>query len=287
MFSRFTKLFKKNDLDEQRAFQARVARILRELYPDKSLELSADPLTLKCGETTVGLTNLKANFLFGPQTDIELRVLVTEHFRKAFAGTLLLNENDLSWATVKSQLMPQLMPRSFLDRMDLVHFPFGDDEIVLGIVIDGDEAYSYILKSGLKDWEVSEDEVKRTAFDNLSRRSKGIEMTSVPGDNGLFLVQTMDGFDAVRIVEPAMRSFIGEHLGLPFYFGVPNRDFLICWSKNGDQSFNDQMRSQISSDCDEQPYPLSRLAFEVTVDNEIQLANRDSSDSRASTANKN
>jgi Protein of unknown function (DUF1444) len=195
-------------------------------------------------------------------------------------------DEEPAWDAVKPQLMPQLMPLDFLEKMKLVHFPFGD-EIVLGIVIDNPEAYGYVLNSKLIDWDVDGDELRKVAIENLSRRSRGIEMIAVPGDNAMFIVQTMDGFDAVRIVDPEMRSFIAEHIGSPFYFGVPNRDFLICWSKSGDTAFQEQMRSQISNDFDEQPYPLSRHAFEASADGEIRLAALKLSDPRAAAAENN
>ena len=94
----------------------------------------------------------------------------------------------------------------------------------------------------------------------------------------------MDGFDAVRIVVSGVRDSIAEHLGSSFYFGVPNRDFLICWSKNGNAEFQDQMRGQISSDFDERPYPLSRKAFQVTLGGDIELVSDDKIDSRMLTA---
>ena len=279
MFSRFTKLFKKSDLDEQRAFQAKVLLALTDLYPEKSFVLADDPLTIDTDSGTLGLTNIRSNFLFGPQTDLHLRELVHEHFQKAFLAAESWGF-ELDWNSVRQLLMPQLMPRTFLEKMDLVYFPFGD-EIVVGIVIDKPETYSYVLNSKITDWNIEKDELRKAAIQNLSNRSRGIEMTTVPGDNAMFIVQTMDGFDAVRIIEPEMRSFIAEYIGSPFYFGVPNRDFLICWSKNRDKTFQDQMCAQISNDFDEQPYPLGRFAFEVGLDGEIRLADFGESDRRA------
>jgi hypothetical protein len=47
------------------------------------------------------------------------------------------------------------------------------------------------------------------------------------------------------------------------------------------------MRQQISSDFDEQPYPLCRLALIVTEDGEIEIAASAKPDSRAANADLN
>ncbi|HLA94243.1 MAG TPA: hypothetical protein VK612_00880, partial [Pyrinomonadaceae bacterium] len=93
--------------------------------------------------------------------------------------------------------------------------------------------------------------------------------------------------DAVRIVDEGLQQLISEQIGSPFYAGVPNRDFLICWSKNNDKEFQNQMRSQISSDFDERPYPLSRNAFEVNAGGKITPAIFSDFDERALSAESN
>ena len=181
--------------------------------------------------------------------------------------------------------MPQLMPSEFLERMMLVHLPFGEG-VVIGFVVDSENAYSYVTEENKEEWQVTTQVIQDTAMANLHRRSQGIEMTAVPRPNGLFLVNTMDGFDAVRILDEQLQELIAENIGLPFFAGIPNRDFLICWSKNEDRDFQDRMISQISEDFDEQPYPLSRSAFEIKEAGKIVQV-QPSIDSRAQTADLN
>ena len=281
MMSRFVGLFKKNDLDKQRAFQKRVKTMLAELYPHREFTLSEDPLTLESNGSVHGLTNLKANFLLSSQTQSDLRELIQGQFDPVFEE--FETDSDRNWNDARRRLMPQLMPASFLDRMALLSLPFGD-EVVLGFVIDGDKAYSYVRTEEAERWATDPNELKEIALENLNQRSKGIELTVIDGDNGLFVINTLDGFDAVRILLGEMQELIAEHLGSPFYFGIPNRDFLICWSRNGDAEFQGRMRCQISSDFDERPYPLSRRAFQVTSDGDIELEADGKIDSRVSTA---
>lgn len=283
MISRFTRLFKKSDGDEQRAFQARVLSLLRELYPDKVFAESDDPLKLTFDQQTLGLTNIRSNFLLGPQTEGNLREIVSEHFQNVLAGLSLADREELDWQQAKGLLRPQLMPKDFLEKVPLISRPFGA-EIVLGFVIDSEKAYSYVSKTDVDRWNVDEQAVHDAAFENLNEASKGMELQVFPGPNAFAVVNSMDGFDAARIALPEFRQTFGENIGTPFYFGVPNRDFLICWAKGGDTAFQNQMRSQISQDFDERPYPLSRSAFEALETGEIRQVENSAFDPRAKSA---
>jgi len=78
-----------------------------------------------------------------------------------------------------------------------------------------------------------------------------------------------------------------EFLRGPFLFGVPNRDFLICWSKNNDTAFQDRMGDQIAQDYDERSYPLSRFVFEVSGSGEILQLKTGTPDERPALARNN
>jgi uncharacterized protein YtpQ (UPF0354 family) len=289
MISRFIRRFKSSNEDEQRSLQSRVLAILADIYPDKSFSRTTDPLTINLSDRTLGLTNVQANFLLSSQSDSDLREIVREHFDNVFAGLDQLDQidrEDLDWEAARALLMPQLTPVDFLDRVPLISFPFGED-VVLGFVIDSEKAYSYVSETEAGRWCVPELEIYDTALDNLKRRSNEISATAFPEPNGFVVINTMDGFDAVRIVSQGMREFVGEMLGFPFYFGVPNRDFLICWTRNEDQEFQDQMSSQVSRDFDEQPYPLSRFVFEASDDGEFSQVEQHPGDERAAVAENN
>lgn len=286
MISRFTRLFKKSDGDEQRAFQTRVLSLLRELYPDKAFSESDDPLTIVFDRQTLGLTNIRSNFLLTSQAEGDFRDIVSEHFQNILAGLSLPGRDELNWERSKTLLKPQLMPKEFVEKIPLVSRPFGD-EIVLGFVIDSEKAYSYVSKTDVDRWGVDEQEIHDAALDNLNETSKGMELQVFPGPNAFAVVNSMDGFDAARIILPELREIFGGNIGIPFYFGVPNRDFLICWSKGADAEFQHRMQSQISQDFDERPYPLSRSVFEALENGEIRQVENLAFDPRAAAAENN
>lgn len=287
MASRFVNLFKKDDLDEQRGFQRKVHGLVSQLYPDRIFSLSDDPLKLESDETVYGLSNLNAKYLLSDQTPSSLEMLIREQFDVVFRS-MAPASSDLAWEEARNYLMPQLMPAEFVQMapVELVSRPFIDG-VVLGLVIDSETSYQYVNVEGRNRWGIEANEIFDAAFENLNQRSQGIELMAFPGENGFFIVSTRDGFDAVRLLSPEMRNLVAEHIGSPFFAGIPNRDFLICWSATGDADFQDKMRQQISSDFDEQPYPLCRLALSVSHDGTIEIAAATKPDARAANADLN
>jgi hypothetical protein len=84
-----------------------------------------------------------------------------------------------------------------------------------------------------------------------------------------FVVGTQDGFDAARIAVPKIRMAFGGKLGFPFYFGIPNRDFLICWSATDGTGVLQFAREKLRHDFQQQPYPISPSIFQVAADGKI------------------
>ncbi len=286
MFSRFANNFKKDDPDERRFFQRKVHGILSRLNPDQIFTLGDDPSVIEGDGLVYGLTNLHSKFLLTRQSEGELEELITQTFKGLSA--ISRPDLDLPWEEAKNFLMPQLMPEAFVQMapVALVSNPFVDG-VALGFVVDAEASYSYVNVDMRDKWEVDVDKLYEVAFENLHQRSQGIQMMAFPGENGFFIINTQDGFDAVRLLSPEMRQVVEEHIGSPFFAGVPNRDFLICWSAGGDEDFQQKMRQQISSDFDEQAYPLSGRALEVSQNGYIAFASASEPDSRAASADLN
>ena len=55
------------------------------------------------------------------------------------------------------------------------------------------------------------------------------------GRVNLILFQTMDGYDASRVLLPTLHDRLREYLGSPFAAGIPNRDILLCF-RNDDET---------------------------------------------------
>jgi hypothetical protein len=287
MSSHFVNLFKKGDADEQRAFQRKVHAVLSKLYPDRIFALLNDPLSLESDGQVIGLTNLHSNFLLSSQTEAELEEFAKAHLDALIKGTESA-ARELPWEDARNYLMPQLMPQELLAKapVEPIHEPVADG-VYLGFVIDTAESYSYVSQDDKEKWAVDLESIREAAFMNLHQRSQGIDMMAFPGENAFFIINKRDGFDAVRLLSSGIREVIAEHIGDPFFAGIPNRDFLICWSKSADPDFQSKMSLQVATDSDQRPYPLSRKVFEVAASGEIALAPVREPDPKAAGANLN
>jgi hypothetical protein len=152
-----------------------------------------------------------------------------------------------------------------------VTLPF-DAGILVGLVIDHEKNYQYVRQQDLAQWQQKKEALLPIAVENLDRLSQSIPMEISTSPTARYIgIETKDGFDAARILIPGLRAFIGSRLGLPFLFGIPNRDFLICWSRDSSAEFHTSTRNNIAEDYRSRPYRLSSRVFEVTSENEIRL----------------
>jgi uncharacterized protein YtpQ (UPF0354 family) len=84
------------------------------------------------------------------------------------------------------------------------------------------------------------------------------------GQINLILFQTMDGYDASRVLLPTLHDRLREHLGSPFAAGIPNRDILLCF-RNDDDTVS-RLRDQIADDHRKMPHGVTDKLLLVTAD---------------------
>jgi hypothetical protein len=58
-----------------------------------------------------------------------------------------------------------------------------------------------------------------------------------------------------------MRERIAARLGSPFFMAVPNRNFLVCWSRDFGKAA--EFAKQVTRDFGSRPHPLSPEVFET------------------------
>ena len=139
--------------------------------------------------------------------------------------------------------------------------------LCLGYVIDGDRTISYVPWAALKRWDVDLERLHERALNNLIGRSESMNAHAAQDDTGqinLILFQTLDGFDASRLLLPSLHDRLREHLGSPFVAAIPNRDILLCFRNDGDTV--ESLRDQIKSDYRTMPHQVTDKLLLVTAD---------------------
>jgi uncharacterized protein YtpQ (UPF0354 family) len=244
-------------------YQQHVLGLLATTFPDEEFEGSPDPFLIKHGAAELGLRNLYALHTqkrFEPE---ERDAHIREHvWRILEALHVTQDASSLEWEEARGKLRLQLMRTEHTLRAPVITFPLAG-EVVVAVAIDLAHAYSYVSPANLEHWKVTEELAYEQALSNLEEASAGIQIHATEAPL-LLAIQTGDGYDAARLLLPAMRNLAIEHLGEPCYAAVPNRDFLIMWSQSNPEEFQTLVRAQVRQDCESQPYPLTSTVFVVT-----------------------
>lgn len=220
-----------------------------------------DEIVLASG-VVLGLQDLHAALLQGA-SERELRDRLVETARHMCQQK---PEIPSSWSEARALLRPQLMPAECLEQSatGLVHRSFHSG-VLAGLVVDRPGHYACVRALDVEAWSQSEDEVWRVALHNLDRASADLEIHASEGAPDRWMaLSKRDGYDAARILVPGLREFFADHLGEPFYAGVPNRDLLVVWSADNTAQWWDFIEAKLQKDCSEQPYPLTSAVSVVT-----------------------
>ena len=145
-------------------------------------------------------------------------------------------DRELSFEELKGRVLPMILPEN-----SAVHDGVVSEQLVeglrIGYAIDNDRTIAYIPQAHFANWGVSEDELHDVAIENLIRRSEQMSAHAAQDEDGrisLIIFQTMDGYDASRVLLPTLHEKLREHLGSPFCAGIPNRDILLCFRNDED-----------------------------------------------------
>jgi len=177
-----------------------------------------------------------------------------------------LPDENGSFGEMRDRIMPMIVPMPDDDRTRAVFQPLIDG-LAVAYAVDHDRTISYLTPQRLTDWGVGIDELHKTAIKNLLRRSQTLSAQAAQDEAGeiyLVLLQTMDGYDASRILLPSLHDKLRSHLGSPFAAAIPNRDILLCFRNN--QQTIDRLHPQVQSDFRQMPHQVTDQILLVTPD---------------------
>lgn len=163
---------------------------------------------------------------------------------------LVACEGNSEWRNAKSAVMPQLMEANLKKQVaGLVHQEISRD-LDLGYVLDNEKGYSFVKLDTLKTWEIDLSMLHNTAMSNLEKRVSENDIQVAEAEesaNGKYaIVETGDGYDAVRLLSENIQKRMRAHLGDEYFAAVPIRDFLIFWHK--DFSLTGQFMEQVEKE---------------------------------------
>ena len=150
--------------------------------------------------------------------------------------------------------------------------------LIVGYVLDGEEAFRWITRADLARWEVAEEQLAALAIRNLERSCSGLVVETLPPqEDGLDRVlgfQTGDGLDATRILIPSFYQRFSPRFGdADLCVAIPTRDTLVMVSA-ADRSQVTLLNWRASNEHSHHAYPLLNGLLKIS-EQQIELLTAD------------
>lgn len=168
---------------------------------------------------------------------------------------------------VKGRVMPMVLAETATDKEGAMVSQTLLPGIRVVYALDNDRTIAYIPQQVFDGWGVTLEQLHETAIENLVEHSREIGGQAAQDEDGtinLVILQTLDGYDASRMLLPSLHDRLKRFLGTPFAAGIPNRDILLCF--RNEPEMVDRLQKQIASDYKEMPHQISDRVFLVTAD---------------------
>jgi uncharacterized protein YtpQ (UPF0354 family) len=246
-------------------FVQQVIDVAHGKFPAAKIARATQPFSLRVNGQIASLENLYRSSVLQPEQSTQFIERWMLEIVRASEGTPDLNA---SYEELADRIMPVVVREGSPEATNtsMVAQPLVSG-LAVSYAVDSQRSLWYVSQETLKKWNVSLDALHEKAIENLVNRSQAIAAHAAQdadGDVNLILFQTMDGYDASRILLPTLHDRLREHLQSPFVAGIPNRDILLCF--RSDDETVARLRQQIQNDYRQMPHPVTDRLLLVTPD---------------------
>ena len=244
-------------------FVEQVFQIVRAKFPLVKMAGGDEPFTVRVNGNLVPLENLYRMSVLKPE---DMKHNVERWLVELLRAAEGMPDQQLSFEELKGRVYPMILPENSPAHEGVVSESLVEG-LRIGYAIDNDRTIAYIAQELFKKWGVTEDDLHKAALDNLVKRSEQMSAHAAQDEDGrisLIIFQTMDGYDASRVLLPTLHEKLREHLGSPFCAGIPNRDILLCF--RNDEETVGRLRAQIADDYQKMPHQVTDQLLLVTAD---------------------
>ena len=244
-------------------FIEQVLRCVHEKFPLAKIARGREPFSMLVNGHLASLENVYRMAILQPEeTRHHIERWVVELVRAA-EGT---PDRTGSFDELRDRILPMIITDVETDQRTMITEPLIEG-LSVAYAIDSDRTIAYIPEPQFADWKIDRETLHEAAIENLVKRSESMSAHAAQDDDGkinLILFQTMDGYDASRVLLPNLHEKLREHLGSPFCAAIPNRDILLCF-RNDDETVS-RLRDQIADDHRKMPHGVTEKLLLVTAD---------------------
>jgi hypothetical protein len=244
-------------------FVERVSQIVAKRFPLVKLAAGDELFTLRVNGNAVPLENIYRMAVLKPD---DVQHSVERWMVEILRAGEGMPDREMSFAELRERILPMVLPENSTAHDGVVSEPLVEG-LRIGYAIDNDRTIAYIPQAHFAGWGVTQDELHDVAIDNLVKRSEQMSAHAAQDDDGnisLIIFQTMDGYDASRLLLPTLHDRLREHLGSPFCAGIPNRDILLCFRNDAETVA--RLTAQIADDYKKMPHQVTDQLLLVTAD---------------------
>jgi hypothetical protein len=244
-------------------FVNEVLKVVEERFPLVKIARAEQPFSMRVNGHVASLENLYRMSVLRPDG-------TRHHVERWIVELLRAAEGTPDLGGTFEELRPRIMPLVLPEHSDPHHLSVMQplvDGLVVAYGIDNDRTISHVTKKRLDKWGVTIDDLHAAALTNLTEKSQAVQAHAAQDEDGrmeLILFQTLDGYDASRLLLPDLHDRLREHLGSPFTAGIPNRDILLCF-RNEDSTVS-RLGPQIERDYEQMPHQITSKLLLVTAD---------------------
>jgi hypothetical protein len=246
-------------------FVEQVVGVVRAKFPAAKVARADEPFSLRVNGQVASLENLYRSAVLQPEQSTAFIEQWMLEMVRASEGT---PDVKAPFSELAERIMPMVLPQPATGKEDPLMI---SQPLVAGLMIayavDNQRSLWYISQAAFAKWNMSLDDLHAKAIENLVSRSQAIAAHAAQDEDqriNLILFQTMDGFDASRVLLPTLHEKLREHLGSPFVAGIPNRDILLCF--RDDSATVGRLREQIAADYRQMPHPITDRLLLITPD---------------------
>ena len=245
-------------------FVEQVLQCVAERFPLVKISRGEAPFSMKVNGHVASLENLYRSVVLHPdESRHQIERWIVELLRAAEGSP----DRNGSFDELRDRILPMILSeKDIASHRNTVTQPLIEG-LHVAYAIDSDRTIAYIPEAQFESWGVSREDLHAAAIENLVSRSEAMAAHAAQDEDGqvnLILFQTMDGYDASRVLLPTLHERLREYLGSPFAAGIPNRDILLCF-RNDDETVA-RLRDQIGEDHKKMPHGVTEKLLLVTAD---------------------
>jgi hypothetical protein len=233
-------------------------------FPLVKIAEGEQPFSLRVNGQLAGLENIYRMVILRPQERLHHIDRWIVELLRAAEGT---PDRTGKFDDIKDRILPMVLPGSAAESYKGTVTSSLVDGLLIAYAIDQDRTISYIPRERFEHWNISQDDLHELAINNLVTRSETLAAHAAEDDDGevnLILFQTMDGYDASRVLLPTLHERLRPYLGSPFGAAIPNRDILLCF--RNDTETVARLKSQVVEDYRQMPHQVTDQLLLITPD---------------------